>query len=259
MLVSEAHVALPAPVTHTTGSVAGAPSRAPADAPDADDGAAVRPTFEELFAAYQAPIQRYVRRLTGDAELARDLTQETFLRVYQALPHLRPDHVRGWVYRIATNVCLDELRRRALIRWESLEGLPGGAGGLGDALASAPALAPLRPGGRAGGATLRSGGLRVAGGVGLGADPEGSVLRAECAREVRAVLGRLSPRHREALVLSGWHGLSRDEIGRALGLSPSAVKALLLRARAQFRREWARAHGPTPSASPETTAAGASA
>lgn len=66
-----------------------------------------------LFQSYHDRIYRYVLRLIRDPAEAEDLTQETFLRAYRGGDSLRdPEAVRGWLYRIATHVCLDRLRQR---------------------------------------------------------------------------------------------------------------------------------------------------
>ncbi len=74
-------------------------------------------TFEALMAAYEVPIGRYLRHLIGEPETARDLTQETFLAAYRALPRTVVTNPGGWLYRIATNQALAYLRRRRLIAW----------------------------------------------------------------------------------------------------------------------------------------------
>jgi RNA polymerase sigma-70 factor (ECF subfamily) len=225
----------------------------------ADHAAGRRPAFDALVATYQAPVVNYLSRLMGDREDAADLAQDTFLKVYLALPGLRPDHVRGWVYRIATNVCLDALRHRALVRWTSLGARPGGAVGWGggeEGPAPATPLAGLwrdgRP--RGGGGGGRPPALGVARAPDPAADPERCALRAELAREVRAVLGRLPPRYRATLVLREWHGLACAEIGATLGVSRRAAISLLFRARARFREEWARTSDRPPSAAREAPA-----
>jgi len=74
-----------------------------------------------LFEIYHARIYRYVLRLVKDPAEAEDLTQDTFLRAYRRGDSLRdPEAVRGWLYRIATHLCLDRLRqRRPLISLDS--------------------------------------------------------------------------------------------------------------------------------------------
>jgi RNA polymerase sigma-70 factor, ECF subfamily len=66
-----------------------------------------------LFESYRDPIRRYILRIIRDSAEADDLTQETFLRVYERGDSLRDPHaIVGWLYRIATNVCVDRLRSR---------------------------------------------------------------------------------------------------------------------------------------------------
>jgi RNA polymerase sigma-70 factor (ECF subfamily) len=148
----------------------------------------------------------------GNLDDADDLTQETFVKLYQALPRFRPGHVRGWVYRVATNACLDELRHRSLVGWLPWE---------------AHFAAALED--------------RVA-----RDDPERDALQEETRHEVSEVLNRLPPRYRAALVLREYHGLGYEEIATALRTTRLAVKTLLLRARARFRRDWFGTHGHPP-------------
>jgi RNA polymerase sigma-70 factor (ECF subfamily) len=71
---------------------------------------------------YQAPIFRYLCRLTGDYELARDLAQETFVQAYKAI--LKTDsglQLKAWLYRIATNNALQHRRRNRLLAFISFE------------------------------------------------------------------------------------------------------------------------------------------
>lgn len=74
--------------------------------------------FDALMLRYQAPIVRYLHGLTGNAEQACDLAQETFERAYRSLGALRdPFMLRAWLYRIAHHQAYSLLRRRALVRW----------------------------------------------------------------------------------------------------------------------------------------------
>ena len=72
--------------------------------------------FAEIVGQYEAPISRYLYRLTGDREVAQDLVQETFLKAYQGI--LKTDSelsFKAWLYRIATNNALQYKRRRGFI------------------------------------------------------------------------------------------------------------------------------------------------
>lgn len=83
----------------------------------ADSDASVASELDALFLGlvrgYQRRIFNYVYRIVGEGALAEDLTQETYLRAYRGLPRLDADaNHRAWLFRIATNVATDELRRR---------------------------------------------------------------------------------------------------------------------------------------------------
>jgi RNA polymerase sigma-70 factor (ECF subfamily) len=69
--------------------------------------------FAELVARYQDRIYNYAYRMTGSREDAQDLAQETFIRVYTHLDRFRvEERFSPWIYRIATNLCLNHLKRR---------------------------------------------------------------------------------------------------------------------------------------------------
>jgi RNA polymerase sigma-70 factor (ECF subfamily) len=158
--------------------------------------------FGEVFTTYQSAIYNYTIRMIGNADDAADLMLATFEKALRAWPRRPADlQVRPWLYRIATNTCLDELRHRRVIRWQSLD--------LGEGVIAHP-VAPD--------------------------DPERSALQAEERRLVRAALGRLPERYRVALVLRESERLSCEEIGDALGISRSAAKVLLFRAREKLRQ-----------------------
>jgi RNA polymerase sigma-70 factor (ECF subfamily) len=157
--------------------------------------------FEKIFNVHQARIYNYVYRLVGDAEEAKDLTQDSFLKAYRAL--LRgeePMNMSAWLYRIASNTCLDVLRRRRLIHWQPLENLL-------DV-------------------------LEIAGSH----NPEDEALRSERQARVERVLAQLPPRYRMYLLLREREGFSYQEIASITGDSLSTVKATLYRARERARQ-----------------------
>lgn len=159
--------------------------------------------FEAIFLRYQRPIYQFIYRMMGNAEDASDLTQECFIRAYRALPQTSDDlNVSAWLHRIAANACLDALRRRKRIRWLPWEGQ-----GQPD--------------------------LQLTGHL---EDPEREAIRSETQELVQRVLTQMNPRHRLALILREYEGLSCEEIGQIMGLSRSAVKSVLFRAREEFRR-----------------------
>src|SRR2546425_9314084 len=71
-------------------------------------------SFEELVRRYQRPIAAYVYRMIGDYDVALDLTQEVFIRVYNSLRRYRSEFkFSTWIYKIAHNAAIDYLRRGA--------------------------------------------------------------------------------------------------------------------------------------------------
>ena len=75
--------------------------------------------FEALFDAYAKPLLGYLTRMLQDRAAAEDALQETMIRVYRRIGHYREEGAfRAWIYRIATNLALTELRRR---RWTTQE------------------------------------------------------------------------------------------------------------------------------------------
>lgn len=161
--------------------------------------------FEEVFRIYHTRIYNYAYRLVGNAEDAQDLTQESFLKAYRALLHgAQPANLSAWLYRTASNTCLDVLRRHRLIHWQPLENLL---------------------------AVLTAAGAR---------SPEDEVLRserqAERQTEVERVLAQLPPRYRMYLVLREREGFSYQEIASITGDSLDTVKVTLYRARERARQ-----------------------
>lgn len=158
--------------------------------------------FEAIFNQYGDAIYSYVYRLMGNAEDAHDFTQDAFLRAYNALGRMPDDlQVRPWLYRIATNICLDELRRRRRIRWTPWEGLV-------ERFWDRPVDEP---------------------------GPEKVLIAREDAIAVQRVLAELAPRYRSALLLREYQDLSYDQIAESLRTSVGGVKSLLYRAREAFR------------------------
>jgi len=114
-----------------------------------------REAFAALILAYQQPVGGYLWRLSGDRELAQDLTQDTFLRAYRAIGATRPGlQLRSWLYRIATNLAYDHFRRQRRFGFVPLLPVEGPAyweepTGVDEADAVWRALAHLRPKDRA--------------------------------------------------------------------------------------------------------------
>jgi RNA polymerase sigma-70 factor (ECF subfamily) len=169
---------------------------------------------EEAFATHYSAVFRQVQRLMRDPDDSYDLTLtawEKAQRAWDRRPHVALE-IKPWLFRIARNACVDELRRRQLVRWEPLEGTRRSSGD-----------APLAP------ATLLSSDTH---------DPEREALRSERADLVRRALRRLPNRYRTCLLMREAEGLSCEEIGNRLQLSSGAVRTTLCRARQRLRIEY---------------------
>ncbi len=168
--------------------------------------------FGELVERYQRPIYAFTYRMMGNHEDAADLTQECFVRAYRSLGRTNSElNVSAWLHRIASNACLDVLRRRKRLRW-----LPWDGHKHEHLLDSHPSD-----------------------------DPERMAVAAENTSDVQLILNRMSDRNRLALTLREYDGLSTHEIGEIMGISRSAVKSVLFRAREEFRRHYAEEFGET--------------
>jgi RNA polymerase sigma-70 factor (ECF subfamily) len=161
--------------------------------------------FEAIFERYGQIIHNYILRLVGDRDDAEDLAAETFIKAFRRLDSLSDqEKVLSWLYRIATNTCLDAIRRRKIVRWIDWDEF---------VLRFMPRLAASD-------------------------DPERDALREEQAEMVRQVLDKLPEKQRVCLVLFEYEGRSYAEIAQVIGTTPGTVKTLLFRARERFRRHY---------------------
>jgi RNA polymerase sigma-70 factor (ECF subfamily) len=159
--------------------------------------------FARLVEAYQVPVFNLCFRILGEAAEAEDASQETFLRAYRSLASYDPQRkLSSWLLSIASHHCIDRLRRRRLVSLP-LEDL-------------GPAEDPADP----------------------SPGPEASLANSERQLAVRRLLDHLAPQDRAAIVLRYWYDLPVEEIGETLGLSVSAVKSRLHRARRTMAQVW---------------------
>jgi len=160
--------------------------------------------FDRLFEEFSPAIFNYVLRMVGDRDRAADVTQDTFIKAYRKLDTLTDDKsTRSWLYRIATNTAIDEMRRR---RWVS-------------PLQVGPDEREDRPDSSPG--------------------PEAMVMNATLDDRIQRALMQLRPNHRQCLVLSDLEDMSAQQIGEVMDLSYGAVRTLLCRARGEMRRHLA--------------------
>lgn len=157
--------------------------------------------FAQLFEEFSAPIFNYVLRMVTDADRAADITQDTFIKAYRKLDTVTDaTSTRSWLYRIATNTAIDDMRRRRNVT-------PMGT--------DEPTFAN-RPDPRPG--------------------PEAQVMASTLDERVQRALMALRPNHRQCLLLSDLEDMSAQQIGEVMGLSYAAVRTLLCRARGEMRR-----------------------
>lgn len=163
--------------------------------------------FESLVALYERKIYSLALRLSGNAEDANDLAQETFIRLYRSIHTFRGQSAFStWLYRIATNVCLDELRRRQRHPTISLD-------------------APMET----------EEGQMERELVDPGQLPEYVYESKELRQMVQQLIAELSEDHRTVLILRDIENLSYEEIAEILDCQLGTVKSRLNRARAALR------------------------
>jgi RNA polymerase sigma-70 factor (ECF subfamily) len=160
-----------------------------------DEGA-----FRTLYERHAPAMYRFCHHFVRNAARAEELAQDVFLNVYRARDRYRPTaRFQTFLYRVASNHCLNEVRRGGRDRPAERAPADGEPGGL-DALPSGDAT------------------------------PE-DLARARALEDaVRALLARLPEKQRAALVLCRFEGLSYEEIAQVLETTVSAVKSLVHRA-----------------------------
>jgi len=175
--------------------------------------------IERLYNTYETPVRSMIFRLLGSSEDARDLTQETFTRALGRLHNtsLAPVVVHGntpspWIYRIATNLALDALRRRKLKLILSYERIASIAISSGGEYEPARALAAAET------------------------DATGFEDSLIASMDTRETLGTMKRQdYADALVLYHTFGFSEFEIATVFGLAATGGKMFLSRAREKFR------------------------
>jgi RNA polymerase sigma-70 factor, ECF subfamily len=169
--------------------------------------------FEILVKERSGEIYGLLYRLTENAEEARDLTQETFLRAFQSIGQFRGESdLRTWIYRIAIN--------QARNRWRWWRRRHRDATVSIDATESAGNAAIV--------ASLSSD---------RSSDPEHGAIAHERERALRKALSGLKRVYREAVVLRDIEGFAYEEIATALDISVGTVKSRLARGRQELRRK----------------------
>ena len=167
-------------------------------------------SFDEQFLTYWAPVYRLLVRLVGDPAEAEDLALETFLRLHQKPPSTgEGSNLGGWLRRVATNLGLHSIR--SYRRREEYE-LTAGKNALDEAFGSQPAEI---------------------------------LAEAEEHQAARCVLAQMQERQARILILR-YSGMAYKEIADELGVAPSSIGPLLLRAEREFEKQYRFLNGEKP-------------
>jgi len=162
-----------------------------------------RAAFTELVEKYHRPIYNFILRTVRDETEAEDLAQTTFVQVWKSAKRYRVNaRFSTWLYTIARNLCLNEIRRRSRHPAESLEGSQSGEG------SSTPQIEDR-----------------------LAPQPAGQVLHGELELKLAEALADLPENQRTAILLCQQEELSYEEIAAVLGSSLSATKSVIFRGR----------------------------
>ena len=167
-----------------------------------------RELFGVLLERYQKPIFNFIYRFYGNYDLAQELTQETFLRCYQFLKSYDTKRkFSTWLYAVAKNLCIDELKKQKSAREISLD----------DAMAAVDRKDAER---------------------GTRKDQQVQCIRKEEDFRLLEALQELPSPARTVLLLHYFQGLSYQEIGEALALPVSTIKIRIFRAKKSLLEKW---------------------
>ncbi|KXP13808.1 RNA polymerase sigma factor SigE [Tsukamurella pseudospumae] len=165
---------------------------------DASGDRSDMPSWDELVREHADRVYRLAYRLSGNAQDAEDLTQETFIRVFRSLQSYEPGTFEGWLHRITTNLFLDMVRRRNRIRMEALP----------EDYERVPSSDP---------------------------DPGQIYADANLGPQLQNALDALAPEFRAAVVLADIEGLSYEEVATTLGVKLGTVRSRIHRGRKSIR------------------------
>lgn len=182
--------------------------------------------FEQLVRLYEKRVYALTLRMCGNPEDAAEAAQEAFLSAWQGLGFFRQESsFSTWLYRLASNACVDLLRREG--RRKSAAGPSLDDESLGF---DVPDTAP---------------------------GPQSALERSELRAQIEEGLRHLTPEHRQVLILREMHQLSYDEISETLEVDVGTVKSRISRGRKQLRNFLLKTGNfPAPPASKDTAKEG---
>jgi RNA polymerase sigma-70 factor (ECF subfamily) len=159
--------------------------------------------FDEIFAMYHKPIFYYIYKMANSTEVAEDITQDTFVKVYKNLSKVDDDiKLPTWIYKIAHNTFIDHIRKNK-VSLELLDNIDYENKYTADNIMD---------------------------------NPEARYLNAELRVKIDKTMQKLNNRYKSVLILREYNNLSYKEVAAILELSETAVKSLIHRARLEFQR-----------------------
>jgi len=163
--------------------------------------------FDRLIDKYQRPIVNFIYKIVNNAAEAEELTQEVFLRIYRARKRYEPRaKFAAWIFRIATNVSLKELRRKRHMRfWSNNHNTNEDAGAAEETYCD-----PVP-------------------------NAERKLIASELGRVIRRAIESLPPNERVALVLRRYEELSYRKIAEIMSCTEAAVKTYIHRGKLHVR------------------------
>ncbi|MDX1708008.1 MAG: sigma-70 family RNA polymerase sigma factor [Desulfobacterales bacterium] len=169
-----------------------------------------RSAFDDLMRKYYVRILNFSYRFTGSRQLAEDLTQDVFMKVFKSAARYRPrSKFQTWLYTIAKNTCLNEMRRHRGQVVSLDEPLGAAEGELSKEVPDPDA------------------------------DPSAAYLQKETEKQVRAAIHELPENQKIAVILARYDGFTYAEIAATLDVTDKAVKSLLSRAKGNLKNRLA--------------------
>jgi len=179
--------------------------------------------FRELIRRYERPVFALVYRMVRDRALAEDLSQETFIKVLNALASYNPDYkFSSWIFKIANNAAIDHIRKKDLDTL-SLDGAPD---------ADTPDA-------------IKATQLQIGTG---GESPLDEVASKELGSAIERAIAKLRPEYRACILLRFVEGYSYEEIADVMEIPLGTVKTYIHRARNELREHLADRRPETPPA-----------
>lgn len=152
-------------------------------------------TFNEYFSRYNTPIKKYVYTYLKDSQLSEEITQNVFLKFYRNFERLEPDNLCSWLYRVARNEVIDNLKKKTTDTFSLEEQY----------------IEPF---------TLNT--------------PQKEIETKSKRETIKKILLKLPKNQRTAIVLKDVRGYSYKEIAKLMDTTHKAVKSLIYRGRQNF-------------------------